>query len=164
MKKLAILSFLICAGAVARGEESIHLGETVVTSMGFETTLLDEPTNISVITKEKIEEKNYKNVIEALDDNPMINIVNSRNGAVIDMRGSGDSAMNNVKILVDGVAINPFNPTRKGLGLETIPMSNVERIEISPGGGAVLYGNGVSGGVVNIITCLLYTSPSPRDA
>lgn len=152
MKKLAILSFLICAGAVARGEESIHLGETVVTSTGFETTLLDEPTNISVITKEKIEEKNYKNVIEALDDNPMINIVNSRNGAVIDMRGSGDSAMNNVKILVDGVAINPFNPTRKGLGLETIPMSNVERIEISPGGGAVLYGNGVSGGVVNIIT------------
>lgn len=138
MKKLAILSFLICAGAVARGEESIHLGETVVTSMGFETTLLDEPTNISVITKEKIEEKNYKNVIEALDDNPMINIVNSRNGAVIDMRGSGDSAMNNVKILVDGVAINPFNPTRKGLGLETIPMSNVERIEISPGGGGYL--------------------------
>lgn len=45
MKKLAILSFLICAGVVARGEESIHLGETVVTSMGFETTLLDEPLN-----------------------------------------------------------------------------------------------------------------------
>ena len=35
MKKLAILSFLICAGVVARGEESIHLGETVVTSFGF---------------------------------------------------------------------------------------------------------------------------------
>ena len=152
MKKLAILSFLICAGVAANAEESIHLGETVVTSMGFETTLLDEPTNISVITKEKIEEKNYKNIIEALDDSPVINIVNSKNGAVIDMRGSGDSAMNNVKILVDGIAINPFNPTRKGLGLETIPMSNVERIEISPGGGAVLYGNGVSGGVVNIIT------------
>lgn len=152
MKKLAILSFLICAGVATNAEESIHLGETVVTSMGFETTLLDEPTNISVITKEKIEEKNYKNIIEALDDSPVINIVNSKNGAVIDMRGSGDSAMNNVKILVDGVAINPFNPTRKGLGLEAIPISNVERIEIAPGGGAVLYGNGVSGGVVNIIT------------
>lgn len=152
MKKLAILSFLICASAVANAQETIHLGETVVTSMGFETTLLDEPTNISVITKEKIEEKNYKNIIETLDDSPVINIVNSKNGAVIDMRGSGDSAMNNVKILVDGVAINPFNPTRKGLGLEAIPISNVERIEIAPGGGAVLYGNGVSGGVVNIIT------------
>ena len=31
-------------------------------------------------------------------------------------------------------------------------MSIIERIEIAPGGGAVLYGNGVSGGVVNIIT------------
>ena len=65
-EKISNTVILICAGVVARGEESIHLGETVVTSMGFETTLLDEPTNISVITKEKIEEKNYKNVIEPL--------------------------------------------------------------------------------------------------
>lgn len=152
MKKISLLALLIAVANIAQGEETVDLGKTVVTSMGFETNLLDEPTNISVISKEKIEEKNYKTVIEALDDNPMINIVNSHNGTVIDMRGSGDSAMNNVKILVDGVAINPFNPTRKGLGLEAIPMSSIERIEISPGGGAVLYGNGVSGGVVNIIT------------
>lgn len=152
MKKLVILSFLICAGAVARGEESIHLGETVVTSMGFETTLLDEPTNISVITQEQIEEKNYKNVTEALNDNPAINIVRTSNGTAIDMRGSGESATSNVKILVDGVAINPLSNSPKGSGLDTIPMSIIERIEIAPGGGAVLYGNGVSGGVVNIIT------------
>lgn len=152
MKKLAILSFLICAGAVARGEESIHLGETVVTSMGFETTLLDEPTNISVITEEKIKEKNYKNVTEVLNDNPAINIVRTKNGTAIDMRGSGESATSNVKILVDGIAINPLSNSAKGSGLDTIPVSIIERIEVSPGGGAVLYGNGVSGGVVNIIT------------
>ncbi len=152
MKKLAILSFLICASAVANAQESIHLGETVVTSMGFETTLLDEPTNISIITQEQIEEKNYKNVTEALSDNPAINIVRTSNGTAIDMRGSGESAASNVKILVDGVAINPLSNSPKGSGLDTIPMSIIERIEIAPGGGAVLYGNGVSGGVVNIIT------------
>ena len=152
MKKLAILSFLICASAVANAQESIHLGETVVTSMGFETTLLDEPTNISIITQEQIEEKNYKNVTEALSDNPAINIVRTSNGTAIDMRGSGESATSNVKILVDGVAINPLSNSPKGSGLDTIPMSIIERIEIAPGGGAVLYGNGVSGGVVNIIT------------
>lgn len=152
MKKLAILSFLICASAVANAQESIHLGETVVTSMGFETTLLDEPTNISIITQEQIEEKNYKNVTEALSDNPAINIVRTKNGTAIDMRGSGESATSNVKILVDGVAINPLSNSPKGSGLDTIPMSIIERIEIAPGGGAVLYGNGVSGGVVNIIT------------
>lgn len=64
MKKLAILSFLICAGVLTQAEESIHLGETVVTSMGFETTLLDEPTNISVITQEKIEEKIIKMLLK----------------------------------------------------------------------------------------------------
>lgn len=148
MKKLAILSFLICASAVANAQESIHLGETVVT----ETTLLDEPTNISIITQEQIEEKNYKNVTEALSDNPAINIVRTKNGTAIDMRGSGESATSNVKILVDGVAINPLSNSPKGSGLDTIPMSIIERIEIAPGGGAVLYGNGVSGGVVNIIT------------
>lgn len=152
MKKLAILSFLICASAVANAQESIHLGETVVTSMGFETTLLDEPTNISIITQGQIEEKNYKNVTEALSDNPAINIVRTKNGTAIDMRGSGESATSNVKILVDGVAINPLSNSPKGSGLDTIPMSIIERIEIAPGGGAVLYGNGVSGGVVNIIT------------
>lgn len=152
MKKLAILSFLICASAVANAQESIHLGETVVTSMGFETTLLDEPTNISIITQEQIEEKNYKNVTEALSDNPAISIVRTKNGTAIDMRGSGESATSNVKILVDGVAINPLSNSPKGSGLDTIPMSIIERIEIAPGGGAVLYGNGVSGGVVNIIT------------
>ncbi|MBM6875770.1 TonB-dependent receptor family protein [Fusobacterium mortiferum] len=152
MKKLAILSFLICASAVANAQETIHLGETVVTSMGFETTLLDEPTNISIITQEQIEEKNYKNVTEALSDNPAINIVRTKNGTAIDMRGSGESATSNVKILVDGVAINPLSNSPKGSGLDTIPMSIIERIEIAPGGGAVLYGNGVSGGVVNIIT------------
>lgn len=152
MKKLAILSFLICASAVVNAQETIHLGETVVTSMGFETTLLDEPTNISIITQEQIEEKNYKNVTEALSDNPAINIVRTKNGTAIDMRGSGESATSNVKILVDGVAINPLSNSPKGSGLDTIPMSIIERIEIAPGGGAVLYGNGVSGGVVNIIT------------
>lgn len=154
MKKLAILSFLICAGAVTQAEEiaDVHLGNTVVTSMGFETTLLDEPTAISVISKEKIEEKNYKTVVDALADNPLINIVRTKNGAAVDMRGSGELASSNVKILVDGVAINPLSASTKGSGLETIPMSIIERIEIAPGGGAVLYGNGVSGGVVNIIT------------
>ena len=116
MKKLAILSFLICASAVANAQETIHLGETVVTSMGFETTLLDEPTNISIITQEQIEEKNYKNVTEALSDNPAINIVRTKNGTAIDMRGSGESATSNVKILVDGVAINPLSNSPKGSG------------------------------------------------
>lgn len=159
MKRIAILSFLICASAMAATiqeeeffSEGVHLGESIISTTGTEMTLLDEATNVALISKEQIEEKNYKNVEDILKDNPNVNIVYSKNGPVIDMRGSGDAALSNVKVLLDGVAINPLNAFNKSLSINSIPVSNIERIEIAPGGGAVLYGNGVSGGVVNIIT------------
>lgn len=157
MKKYAILSLIICASIAVKAEEEffsegVHLAETVISTTGTEMSLLDEATNVALISKEKIEEKNYKNVEEILKDNSNVNIVYSKNGPVVDMRGSGDSALSNIKVLVDGVAINPLNSFNKALSINSIPVSMIERIEIAPGGGAVLYGNGVSGGVVNIIT------------
>lgn len=44
---------------------------------------------------------------------------------------------------------------------DTISPSDIERIEILPGGGAVMYGNGTKGGVINIITKKRYDSFSP---
>lgn len=153
MKKFIFLSLLIYVGAYSEG---VKLEDSVITSKisstGFETTILDEPTNVAVITKDQIEEKNYKNVEDILKDNPNVNIVSTRNGPVIDMRGSGENAVNNVKVLVDGIAMNPLTSFSKALSINSIPVETIERIEIAPGGGAVLYGNGVSGGVINIIT------------
>ena len=42
--------------------------------------------------------------------------------------------------------------------LEMIAIKDVEQVEVMPGGGAVLYGSGTRGGVVNIIT-----KQKPRD-
>ena len=36
--------------------------------------------------------------------------------------------------------------------LEMIAIEDIEQVEVMPGGGAVLYGSGTRGGVVNIIT------------
>ena len=44
--------------------------------------------------------------------------------------------------------------------LNTIDINSIERIEILPGGGAVMYGNGTRGGVVNIITQRRYEKPT----
>ena len=68
----------------------------------------------------------------------------------IDIRGMGATAPNNVLVLVDGQRLNENDLT--GADLSTIPMSQIERIEILRGGGAVRYGNGAVAGVVNIIT------------
>ena len=46
-----------------------------------------------------------------------------------------------------------------------IPVSLVDRVEILRDGAGAIYGTDAVAGVVNNVldTCLLYTSPSPRD-
>ena len=68
------------------------------------------------------------------------------------MRGQGDKAKQNVQILVDGVQMNSLDTSMTATPINTISPDSIERIEVLPGGGSVLYGSGTSGGVVNIIT------------
>lgn len=68
----------------------------------------------------------------------------------LDLRGFGTNSSQNVVVLVDGVRMNENELT--GTVLSTIPIDTVERIEIARGGSSVLYGEGATGGVINIIT------------
>lgn len=54
--------------------------------------------------------------------------------------------------MIDGVPNDNLNTQTSGTPLSSIPMSSIERIGIIPGGGAVLYGSGTTGGIINIIT------------
>lgn len=68
------------------------------------------------------------------------------------MRGSGEKSLSRVKVLVDGVSINPTEETMASLPINAIPVESIKKIEIIPGGGATLYGSGSVGGVVSIST------------
>lgn len=68
------------------------------------------------------------------------------------MRGQGDKSNIAVKVMIDGRAINVLDNSHGVTQLDSINLDNVERIEIIPGGGSVLYGSGTRGGVINIIT------------
>ena len=52
------------------------------------------------------------------------------------MRGSGEKSLSRVKVLVDGVSINPTEETMVSLPINSIPIESVKKIEIIPGGGA----------------------------
>jgi iron complex outermembrane receptor protein len=68
----------------------------------------------------------------------------------IDLRGFGQTGDQNTLVLVDGVRFSEIDTTpAKWSG---IPLAAVERIEVLRGNRAVLYGNGATAGVVNIIT------------
>jgi iron complex outermembrane receptor protein len=150
MKKLLIYSFIISNLLYAK---DIQLGESqIISTTGFETNLTSENKNVSVITKEEIQKKSYENVEAILRDSNNVNIKDTYFGPVVDIRGNGQRAITRVKVLVDGIGINPLDDAMGSLPLNTVQVSSIERIEVIPGGGSVLNGSGTAGGVVNIIT------------
>ncbi|CAN7498263.1 TonB-dependent receptor [Pseudoduganella sp. LjRoot289] len=76
----------------------------------------------------------------------------------LDMRGFGTNSSQNMVVLLDGVRLSE-NEQSTAI-LSTIPVDSVERIEITRGGSSVLYGDGATGGVIQIIT----KRPGARNA
>jgi iron complex outermembrane receptor protein len=72
-------------------------------------------------------------------------------GSTIDLRGFGVTSPSNVLVLVDGRRFNDSDLT--GFDFSLIPRNSIDHIEITRGNsGAVLYGDGAVGGVINIVT------------
>ena len=153
MKRTLLLAFIISAATYAENIAEVTLGKTYVESInGFEENLQNTPKNVQVITQNEIEEKNYKDVYEILENSPLITIKNDAIGQSIEMRGSGLNSKGTVQVMVDGMSLNPIDINHGVLPLNSIPVSNIEKIEILPGGNGVLFGDGANGGVINIVT------------
>ncbi len=152
MKKYLMgLSILIfCANVYG---EVIDLGEkNIYSETGFEKNLRNSTTSPFIITSKDIETKGYTSVSEILDSVPGVNIQEGLHPAV-DVRGQGfQKAKATVQLLVDGVPANMLDTSHMNVPIDVVNINEIERIEIIPGGGAVLYGSGTSGGVINIIT------------
>ena len=152
MKKylMGLSIFIFCASAYG---EVINLGEkNIYSETGFEKNLRNSTTSPYIITSKDIEAKGYTSVSEILDSVPGVNIEEGVHPA-IDVRGQGfQKARATVQLLVDGVPANMLDTSHMNVPIDVVNINEIERIEVIPGGGAVLYGSGTSGGVINIIT------------
>lgn len=163
-KKLLLGAYLICSISATSMDDSYfdqdegiitqRLDDSVITTENFETSVRDTPRNITIISKEEIEDRGAEDILDAVRNVPGLTARKYNDGEVrFDIRGQNTMYANkNVVVTVDGVPINKING---GYDTSQIPIDSIERIEVVPGGGGVLYGNGALGGVVNIIT----TSP-----
>lgn len=150
MKKYLMIAAILAVGTTALAEKEARLEETVITTNeSFGTTTQKTPKNVYVVTSEEIEKKGASTIDEALKGVPGV-IINKMDGASpkIDLRASGATANYNTIVLLDGVPLNGL----AGFDINSVPIGEVERIEVIQGGGAVMYGDGAIGGVVNIIT------------
>lgn len=154
-KIAALMAVLTLCGSMNMVEAaSIDLGESVVKSDYVEVNRLKETKEVIVIDKEELEEKNYSDLGEVLKDVSSINVDITGNGD-IDIRGQGAGQANrNIQVLIDGAPITILTSHPYSNNYNYIPVQNIEKIEIIPGGGSVMYGSGASGGVINITTNL----------
>ncbi|MGL4785479.1 MAG: TonB-dependent receptor [Cetobacterium sp.] len=150
--KVITVSFITTVCTFSQ-EEVIKLEDSVILSTsGFETPILSENKNVTLLLKEQIDNGNYKSVEDVLRGAPNVIVQDTYFGPRVDIRGNGEKAISKVKILSDGVSLNPIDDAMGTLPINTISLNSIEKIEIIPGGGPVLNGSGSSGGVVNIIT------------
>ena len=134
-----------------------HLGEVVVTASGFEQALRQAPASISVINREELETRQYRDLAEALSDVEGIDVrggTGKTGGFDISIRGMPSSY---TLILIDGRRQNVAGDvTPNGFGAAHTslmpPIAAIERIEVVRGPMATLYGSDAMGGVINIIT------------
>jgi iron complex outermembrane recepter protein len=130
-----------------------ELDEIVVTASAMEEPINTVPRNITVVTREDIEQAPSKNIVDLLNREAGINVrslFGSDKQAVIDMRGMGATAASDVIVMVDGIRMNSSDMS--GVDFSAIPLEMIERIEIVRGAGSVIYGSGAVGGVINIVT------------
>lgn len=124
----------------------------VVTASRFQQLKRQLAVGATVITREDLTRSGAANVPEALRELGGIHLRNNLGdpSPQLDLRGFGITGDQNTLVLIDGLRVSENE--QASARLSAIPLDAVERIEILPGAGAVLYGGGATGGTINIIT------------
>ena len=146
---------VVWGGIVFAAEDlqEFALDDMVVTATRTESKMVDVPVNATVISAEKIADRHYLDVADALKDVPGATVIDSGEGA--DEKKIILNGDERVLVLVNGRRVNfdVGTMSRASYDLNQIPdVSLIERIEVVKGHGGALYGSDAVGGVVNIIT------------
>ncbi|MBM0637275.1 TonB-dependent receptor [Campylobacter sp. VicNov18] len=150
---LSLLTLLVIFNANAQElNETINLEKIIVSATGFEQDANSNLRNTIIIDGKDLQKRGFNTLDQALERISSISFVNFGLGRNIDIRGQGNKANIAVKVMIDGRSINMLDNSHGTTALQNVNLDNIERIEIIPGGGSVLYGNGTRGGVINIIT------------
>jgi iron complex outermembrane receptor protein len=127
----------------------IQTEAVVVTASRREQSLEEVPSSLSVVDASTISQHNFVSIEDALRYVPGVNLVESQ----VSIRGSSGYSRgvgSRVLMLVDGIPLLPGDTGE--LNFETIPVGQVDRIEVLKGAGSALYGSNALGGVINVIT------------
>ncbi|HYQ48618.1 MAG TPA: TonB-dependent receptor, partial [Thermodesulfovibrionales bacterium] len=152
MKKYLIMILMLAVSLPAwAAETALSLDEVVVTATRTEEDVDKISSNVTVITQDDIKKSTATTVQDLLRNEAGIivrDLFGTGTKSTVDMRGFARGL--NTAILLDGRKLNEIDLS--GVDWNTIPLENIERIEIVRGSASVLYGDNAMAGAINIIT------------
>ncbi len=131
-------------------EQSISVDQVVVSSSKNETNRKVSAAIVNVASLKQFENTASSTLSETMSFQPGLRIENTcGNCGATQLRINGLEGQY-TQLLLDSRPI--FSSLAGVYGLEQIPVSMIERVEVIRGGGSALFGSSAIGGVVNIIT------------
>lgn len=154
LPRAKLLAIAVCAATFPPSLFAADEDTVVVSATGFEQKIQNAPASISVISKQQLEDKAYRDVTDALKDVPGVVVTGGGSSSDISIRGM---ASQYTLFLVDGKRISTrgTRPNSDNAGIEQgwlPPLESIERIEVIRGPMSSLYGSDAMGGVINVIT------------
>lgn len=126
------------------------LEQVVVTATRIEQPISQVIGSVTVITREEIERRQVRSLQDLLRGEAGLSIVNQGGlgkSSTIFLRGANPT---HTLILVDGARLG--SATAGTTAIESIPVEQIERVEIVRGPRSSLYGSDAIGGVIQIFT------------
>ncbi len=154
MHTLMLAAVAAATNAVAGAHTpAAELGTVVVEASRLGQTKMEVPSYVEVIDAKGISEEGVKDIPALLERRANLFVRHLSGNPVqsaLSMRGYGDNSFGRIVVSVDGERINDVDMSAPNL--MRIPLGAVERVEILHGPQCVLFGDGASAGVVNIVT------------
>jgi len=135
----------------------IESEQVIITANKYEQNIQELPVSAEVIPSEKLLKKNFTNLEDAMRYVPGVNMTSYQ----ISIRGSsGYSRGAGTRVLLAYDGISFYTGDTGEIIWESIPVTQLERIEVIKGASSSLYGSAAIGGVVNVITKKIPETPT----
>lgn len=129
--------------------QTLSTDEVVITAARREQLLQSVPLSLSVLPAEALEARPIISLDDALRYVSGVQMADNQ----VNIRGSSGFSYNTgsrVLLLLDGMSL--LSPDSESISYESLPLAQIERVEVVKGPGSALYGSSALGGVINVIT------------
>ena len=158
-KEFTLVEGSILEANITMTETKRQLDVMVVSASQYEKRIAEETVSIEVIQDYIIENNNTRDLAEAVQTIPGVNIVDGQ----ATIRGGSGYAYgtgSRVQVLVDDMPLltGDFSEVR----WEFVPMEQAEQIEVIKGASSVLYGSSALNGVISVQTGFAKSEPETK--